>query len=88
MAMTNWRTFLIKELKDNNETFDDIESNTMTSHDMDKMFYSGYGSANGCQFTVWTKKRVYFPVVYDGSEWIGSVSRHPDGNPTKHQGGQ
>jgi hypothetical protein len=30
---------------------------------------------------------VYFPACYDGAEWVGSVSRNPDGKATRHQGG-
>lgn len=25
----------------------------------------------------WSTRRVYFPVVYDGAEWIGSAPRNP-----------
>jgi len=54
---------------------------------LDLAFYPGYGSAEGAEFTLWTCKRVYFPVRYDGSEWCGSVSRNPNGKVTPHQGG-
>lgn len=30
---------------------------------------------------------VYFPLCYDGSEWVGSVSRNPNGVSTMHLGG-
>lgn len=35
-----------------------------------------------------TAKTAYFPVVYDGEERVGSVSRHPDCKPTSHHGGK
>ena len=53
----------------------------------DEPFDHGYGGARGCSFTAWTEQRVYFPVEYDGSEWIGSVPRNPCDEATPHQGG-
>lgn len=50
-------------------------------------FFSGYGTAEGPPFTLWTKDRIYFPVQYDGSEWISSVPRNPCDESTEHQGG-
>jgi hypothetical protein len=49
-------------------------------------FNDGYGATEGAPFTVWTEERVYFPICYDGSEWIGSAARNPNGKPTDHQG--
>jgi hypothetical protein len=49
--------------------------------------YNEFDSSWGTEFTMWTKARVYFPVMYDGSEWCSSVSRNPDGIPTDHIGG-
>lgn len=85
--MENWKTMLDEELLANGESWDDVEANTMTEDEMLENFSSGSGRIEGCPFTVWTKNRVYFPVCYDGGEWVGSVSRHPDGKPTNHQGG-
>jgi hypothetical protein len=85
--MGNWKTMLGEALKENDESWEDVEANTMTEEDMAKNFYTGYGGTEGCAFTVWTNNTVYFPICYDGSEWVGSVSRNPDGKPTGHQGG-
>lgn len=86
--MGNWKAMLGEVLKQNGETWEDVEANTMTEEEMAKNFNAGYGGTEGCHFTVWTKNRVYFPLCYDGgSEWVGSVSRNPDGKPTEHQGG-
>lgn len=74
------------ELTANGETMADIVSNTMSDAEMDTEFYAGYGSAEGCNFTVWTERSVYFPLEYDGAEAVGRVSRHPDGKPTAHLG--
>lgn len=86
--MNNWKMMIFEEMKVRGETFEDIESNTLTNEEMEIEFHDGYGSSEGKPFTVWTKNTVYFPVVYDGAEWVGSVSRNPDGNPTDHQGGE
>lgn len=53
---------------------------------IDYEFDSGYGGENGPSFTAWTTNRVYFPVMYDGSEWISSVPRNPCDEATGHQG--
>lgn len=75
-------------LAENSEAWTDVESNTMTEADMAKEFDSGYGdTTEGCAFTVWTARSVYFPICYDGVEWVGRASRNPDGKPTEHQGG-
>ena len=85
--MTTWIEELENALKGNGETWADVESNTMSEEEMSVKFDDGYGDAEGCPFTVWTRNNVYFPVCYDGQERVGSVSRNPDGKPTRHQGG-
>ncbi|MDE1484730.1 hypothetical protein KKI95_18095 [Xenorhabdus bovienii] len=85
--MATWRELLEHEMKAHNENLLLIESNTLTKEQMDIEFDSGYGAENGLPFTVWSQQRIYFPCCYDGNEWVGSVSRHPDGNPTEHIGG-
>ena len=84
---TTWRKELTSVMSLNGESLDDIVANTMTDEDMDLEFDSVFGGTEGCEFTVWTENRVYFPICYDGAEWAGSVSRNPDGVPTAHQGG-
>lgn len=85
--MTNWKLMLDEVLEENGESWEDVEANTMTEEEMNQDFDSGYGGTEGCPFTIWTNKTVYFPICYDGAEWVGYVSRHPDGKPTDHQGG-
>lgn len=85
--MENWKAMLDEALKENGEVWDDVEANTMTEAEMDEAFDAGYGGTEGIAFTVWTKNSVYFPICYDGAEWVGRVSRNPDGKPTDHQGG-
>lgn len=87
MSMTNWRKRLESALSSNDETFADITGNTMSDAQMDTEFDSGYGGEEGCAFTVWTVHNVYFPACYDGSEWVASVPRNPNGKATGHIGG-
>lgn len=50
-------------------------------------FDSGYGSTQGAEFTAWSDEWVYFPICYDGREWIGRAPRNPGGEAMVHQGG-
>jgi hypothetical protein len=84
---TTWREQLIDAMKDRGEEWADLESITLSEEELDRAFYNGFGGTEGAPFTAWTAKTVYFPLCYDGSEWAGSVSRHPDGKPSEHQGG-
>ena len=85
--MITWRTFIEREMACYGETWQDVVACTLSEAALDRKFDAGYGGPDGEPFTVWTAKRVYFPVTYDGAEWCASVSRHPDGQPTKHIGG-
>ena len=85
--MCTWKELLEDEMKERGERLADLEANTLTEADMAREFHSGYGGVEGVPFTAWSAKTVYFPICYDGAEWVGSVSRHPDGKPTEHQGG-
>lgn len=86
MSTTTWRNLITMEMKDQNEDWGDVIDSVFDG-DMDTLFDEGYGIAEGCAFTLWTHHRVYFPVVCDGAEWVGSVTRHPDNEPTPHVGG-
>ena len=86
--MTNWKECIEGEMKLHNETFDDVVECTLTKEELMVEFDSGFGGSEGAPFTLWTTNRTYFPVVYDGAEWVGSVSRNPDGKPTYHLGGE
>jgi len=84
---TSWQELLVQAMSDQGDTLQDIVACTLSDREMAKKFNSGYGGTEGAPFTLWTAKAVYFPVQYDGAEWVGSASRHPDGVPTQHQGG-
>lgn len=55
---------------------------------LDVEFDAGYGGAEGPPVLIWTEDRVYFPVVYDGAEWLGSAPRNPQAEGQAHVGGQ
>lgn len=86
--MTTWRKELEIVMGAYGESLSDAVASTLTEEQLDTEFDDGYGGSEGCPFTVWTPKRVYFSAVYDGSEWVASVARHPDGHPTRHIGGE
>lgn len=87
MRNTTWRKQIEAAMKKRNESFNDMQAITLTEAELDEDFDNWYGSEEGKPFTAWTKNTVYFPVCYDGAEWVGSVSRNPDGKSTEHQGG-
>ena len=88
MTMTTWKEQILHEMNTVGETFQDVVSCTLTDEELLKKFDDSFGSSQGLAFTLWTSNRVYFPAVYDGAEWVESVSRNPDGKPTHHVGGQ
>ena len=89
-----WHSMIVAEMDTHGETFDDLVSVVVAGCETGEQallslhtpFYAGFGGSSGAHFTLWTSGRVYFPVVYDGAEWVGSVSRTPDGLPTEHFG--
>lgn len=85
--MTSWREAIADAMKSYGETWADVEACTLDAAGLDRRFNDGYGGTAGRRFTVWTARSVYFPVCYDGSEWVGRMSRHTDGEPTEHIGG-
>lgn len=83
---STWRKLITIEMERWGENWSDVEAITLSAHELDIAFDNGYGHTEGIPFTLWTVRRVYFPVVYDGAEWCESVSRRPDGQPTDHVG--
>ena len=99
--MATWRNLIQSEMNQHGETFDDVvhqhirvqkdyagEPISDREPSLDRQFDRGYGGSNGDHFTVWTANRVYFPAVYDGSEWCASVPRDPCDVATQHVGGE
>lgn len=80
-----WRTCLKAAFA---KTGDTTLTSTMTDAELDAPLSPGYGISCGCSFTAWGETHVYFPVVYDGNEWVGYAPRNPCDKKTRHQGGQ
>ena len=86
--LTTWRLEFLELFEVTGDTFASLVAITLTDSELDVEFDSGFGGSKGKPFTAWSEKYVYFPAVYDGSEWIACVSRNPDGQPTSHIGGE
>lgn len=85
--MVRWRDLIVYCMSEYNEKWEDVVSYVPDDGKwLDYLFDDTYGSIEGEPFTLWTKGRVYFPMVFDGSEWVASISRDPDGVITKHLG--
>ena len=85
--MRNWRELLQHEFEQTGDSFETIVT-TLTDEELDRKFDDGFGSSEGEPFTAWSENYVYFPVVYDGAEWVGFAPRNPNGKATKHVGRQ
>lgn len=55
---------------------------------LDVEFDPGYGTSEGPAILVWTETDVWFPVVYDGAEWLSSAPRNPQPEGQRHVGGE
>ena len=75
--MDSWKNLILENMEKHKDTWDEVEYCTISHKDLTKRFDSGFGLPRGKLFILWTKSRVYFPIVYDGSEWVESVPRNP-----------
>ena len=87
MILDNWFNMITEEMSDHDDCWGDVVYQSLNEDELMKDFDAGYGSEEGRPFFVWTHDRVYFPVCYDGSEWVGSVPRHPTSEEPQHFGG-
>jgi len=86
--MTTWRKLINKAMLTQGDGWENLETHApLTTEWLDDEFDDGYGAEEGCAFTLWTRRYIYFPACYDGSEWVESVARNPNGVPTNHIGG-
>lgn len=86
MKITTWRKLISREMELRGDDWKNVVSCTMDDAGLDKEFDAGFGIEDGEPFTLWTESAVYFPLTFDGGEFVGSASRHPDGKPARHQG--
>lgn len=84
--MSTWREDLAITMKDNGD-FGPVIAYAPDEAAFDVEFDGGYGLSEGPAVLAWTESHVYFPVVYDGSEWMGSAPRNPQGEGQEHVGG-
>lgn len=85
--MANWKEFLEEEFLERGDDFNKMIT-TLTDEELTKDFDCGYGGSEGVPFTAWGENYVYFPVVYDGLEWVGSAPRNPNNEITSHIGSE
>jgi len=72
-----WRQEIARLMGKYNDSCKNVEACTLTEEALDKPFQL-YDNLKGDSFLVWTKTRVYFPIVHGYIEWCDSVSCHPD----------
>ena len=85
--MGNWYDMLQEIMEEDGEDFSK-KICTVSDDALKVKFNPGYkGSKEGKPFTAWGEKWVYFPICYDGSEWIGHAPRNPCDISMEHQGG-
>ena len=85
--MTTWRAELEAERRYARDT-SPVVAVAPDESVLDVSFDGGYGGSRGEPVLIWTERRVYFPVVYDGREWIGSAPRDPQAEGQPHVGGE
>lgn len=85
--MANWKEMLIEVFKETGDDFEKMKT-TLTDEELVKEFCDGYGGSEGTHFTSWGENYVYFPVVYDGAEWVGYAPRSVCDIKTSHWGGE
>jgi len=85
--MENWNEMLREAFENTGDDFIKMKT-TLTEEELSRKFDTGYGGHNGNPFTAWGKKFVYFPVVYDGAEWVGWAPRNICKIKTNHVGGE
>ena len=89
--MTSWRKEITEAMDHNNDSLSCVVDTIVgeldqrilldekTSKDtwLDREFDEDYGMPEGHTFIIWTLNWIYFPVTYDGKEWVSSVPRNP-----------
>lgn len=85
--MESWGEMLKEAFIETGDNFDNMKT-TLSDEDLDVKFNTGYGGSEGKSFTAWGDNYVYFPVVYDGSEWVGFAPRFICDIATPHWGGE
>ena len=79
MAQTTWRKKITKEIEHRDDSWDNVIQSywepLKNPAALDLIFDSSYGTSQGVPFILLDSHLwVYFPVVYDGCDWVGSVA--------------
>jgi hypothetical protein len=82
----SWKDGLTKACEKNGEKFEDLKI-FIADGELERKFDNGFGGEEGAPFTAWGPGYVYFPICYDGAEWVGCAPRNPCEIALKHQGG-
>lgn len=77
-GLTTWSA-LLKTARDDAKDESAIVAVAPSPDALEVRFDDGYGGPEGPQVLIWTETHVYFPVCYDGAEWLGSAPRNPVG---------
>lgn len=83
---TTWRRELATAMRDNSDP-GPVIAYAPGEADFDVEFDPSYGGTEGPDILAWTESHVYFPICYDGAEWVGSAPRNPQQEGQTHQGG-
>lgn len=84
--MANWYDMIKEKMEENGDDFQ-ARVCTLSEAELKVEFDDEYGIEEGQPFTCWGDKFVYFPICYDGSEWVGCAPRNPCDISMGHQGG-
>jgi hypothetical protein len=84
--LTTWRQQL--EIARDDDDTDPVIAYAPDETAFDTIFDPGYGGSDGPPVLAWTAQYVYFPVVYDGAEWLGRAPRNPQPQGQPHVGGE
>jgi len=85
--MSSWYEMLKETMESDGENFDE-RACTLSEEELRVEFSDAHGVEEGKPFTAWGKNWVYFPICYDGAEWVGHAPRDPCNISMEHQGGR
>ena len=85
--MTTWRSQLELAMKEYGDP-GPVVAYAPDEPTFDVEFDDRFGLSEGPPVLAWTGENVYFPVVYDGAEWLDAAPRNPRAKGQDHVGGQ
>jgi len=81
-----WRIYLKDACLETGENVADLVS-TLSEEDLDRPFVCpSRWESSGVPFQAWGPVFTYFPIEYDGRQWVGFVPRNPCNTPAHPQG--